>query len=300
MPKKKKEGKSEQANEDAKQDTSQPWRKILYLEQDYPDNFTPDSFLDCMTVNRDLKTRTLWSIIISALWIADEIILCVSFFSIFELQFSGILKLELLLSITIGMIPLGYSFLYALGTTTSFKEFIVPIYVLLLIVTLFTPVLGSLTQSWSDDTLFFISVLLAIAHCIVHPYSDLQLDFRKPALSINTILLCSLLLSSRFQSIRAIMVFLIYSFVQFILFPMVWIRLKLLYPISTTLVLFCGMLVLGSPCTHIRRALPAVVGFLGFVIFICPGWLKWLEQFKMKIEGPWDYDNESEFKDGWH
>jgi len=278
------------------ENSRRPWQKILYLEQDYPDNYTPPSFLDCVTVNRDLEDRTLWSIIMSALWIADEVMLCVCFFTIFELQFSGFLSHDILLSISIILIPVGYFILYILGHSMPFRKFIVPIYVVLLILTLFTPVLGSLTQSWSDDTLFFIAVILAFFHCIVHPYSDLLEDFR-PALSINTILLSSLLLSSRFRTVRSTMVFLIYSFVQFILFPIAWSRLKIRYTITTTLFLFLMMIFLGSYCTHMQRALPFVTCLLGFIVFICPGWLKWLDQFKMRIEAPWNYDTEAEFAD---
>ena len=166
---------------------SQPWRKILYLEQDYPDNFTPDSFLDCMTVNRDLKTRTLWSIIISALWIADEIILCVSFFSIFELQFSGVLKHELLLSITIGMIPLGTSQFFKTKCSKWLRIFVlIHSWDYDVIQRIYCPCLCSATDCDSfHSRTWFLNAVMVRRHALLHFSSSRNCTLHRPPVTWN-------------------------------------------------------------------------------------------------------------------
>lgn len=48
---------SEGVHTDEGRQDKRPWRKILYEEQDYPDNYVDASFLDKLEMNCELRGR---------------------------------------------------------------------------------------------------------------------------------------------------------------------------------------------------------------------------------------------------
>lgn len=62
--------------------------------------------------------------------------------------------------------------------------------------------------------------------------------------------------------------------------------------IGTTLTIFCCTL---RALYSVSRLLSILfLGFVLFVTFVCPFWLKWIQRYKHKLQGPWDYDTEKE------
>eukprot|EP00494_Astrolonche_serrata_P014784 UN14921 len=67
-------------------------------------------------------------------------------------------------------LPLGYFLLWL--TLGSFEFSLLSGYVLITTAALLSPLLHTFTLSWSDDTIYCISICFSIIHLFVHPYFE--------------------------------------------------------------------------------------------------------------------------------
>jgi phosphatidylinositol glycan class C protein len=167
-----------------------------------------------------------------------------------------------------------------------------------------SPILITLTLTWSDDTIYAFTVFLILLHVALHDYTfvtrkaDRQ-DFLTQrwqvdsSLSLNTIMFAAMILASRLPTASHVFSFTFFGITAFSFFPLAF---KYMYRLSASLSawLISPALVLTSAAglwlTSEESAIAASIYLVGIsvVTFLCPFFLSVSLRFKRELEGPWD------------
>lgn len=263
-----------------------PWKKLLYLRQPYPDNYTDVSFLDQLKRNSTVAKYSHRKLF------AD--------FSVFS--FYG--SLLLLVNVNFSAIhnnlwaphvpTLGTSFLalillladVASGKSHKFKAYAVMLLLLLLV----SPVLRSLTESTSLDLIWAVSCILTCLNVACHHYG---LDPTKPyrsVVSTNLSFANGIVLASRLPSSISVFCFLVFSVEIAVLVPIFDFRLRQHLP-SPHYVLGAFVGVACCCMLYVVHGLLFVALYLmgiAFVLVFLPLYFLFLQRYKNELQGPWD------------
>ena len=171
-----------------------------------------------------------------------------------------------------------------------------------------SPVLRTLTNSFSDDTISACTSILLILHLFFHDYGYINGDtheFRAPV-SLNAAIFASVLLTSRLPSNIHVFALLSIAIEMFALFPILRHHLKQ-YSQQYHYLLTVGMVLLTT-LLFIPISNTVAVLYAAAIVFItvgCPLWLVFIQQYKKyvfvafvffililffysEINGPWD------------
>ncbi|RCK59457.1 Phosphatidylinositol N-acetylglucosaminyltransferase GPI2 subunit [Candida viswanathii] len=213
-----------------------PWKKLLYLKQPYPDNYTDKSFLSQLKKNKPLSKYTYRKL--------------VEDFSLIPFYMSCILQVILLfvgihveqwdpIVPTLVITTLSFvAFLFNKNAAMNMKSLMVITFILLIL----SPILKSLSKSTSSDSIWAISFMLCLANAIFHEYS-LQMSYR-PILSTNISLSNAIVLASRLNSTLEAFAFVLFAVEVNILLPLYDVRIRQLgydrlhWALMLTVVLF--------------------------------------------------------------
>lgn len=171
----------------------------------------------------------------------------------------------------------------------------------------FAPLLRTLTQSYSSDTVHTLAALCGVAHLYLYDYQRSTVSTRLDCtVSLNAGFLMSLLLASRLEKSEVVAAFLLTSIVLLVLLPSAVVAAKERWPGARadagSLVLNAGM------CAAVAAALPALATLDGddngeddasgvlraytalaaFTAVVCPVLLALAHRHKRVIRGPWD------------
>ena len=165
-----------------------------------------------------------------------------------------------------------------------------------------SPVLKTLTSTYSTDTVWALTISLCILHVVFHDYS--YMIRVRPAspqryqghLSLNAAIFASVVLASQFALTMQVFAFELFAFELFAGFPILarqlrrrslqaykWLTVCMVVAIAWFLAQ------LGTPIITYAY----VVGIV-FISFVGPFFLKLVQRYKNEIRGPWDYDDEAE------
>lgn len=150
----------------------------------------------------------------------------------------------------------------------------------------FSPVLKTLTESVSTDTVYAMSALMLLAHLVSFPYAQ---PSPPGSLSLNAALFASVCLASRLPGALHTFAMLTCALLVFALWPCLLQRLRDYAPRHFTAVCV-GVCVGGVGGLASRSAGAAVIFSLALVsvTLLCPLLLVWLQRHKDNIQGPWD------------
>lgn len=182
------------------------------------------------------------------------------------------------------------------------------------------PCLHSLTQAYSDNTVALVTTLLIILSIATHDYTyqnfntdqfpNAPIESVSPTLptsplflhvspasilSLNAIVLASLLLSSRLPDPLSVVAFLLFTFTLFAGSPPLLIILQSYLPsFHAALTLFLAFM--GWLCVTCHSP---VLGYIFLclvllIVIIAPYAFLSLQSQKMEVYGPWDYDSRGE------
>ncbi|RPA79756.1 phosphatidylinositol N-acetylglucosaminyltransferase [Ascobolus immersus RN42] len=154
-----------------------------------------------------------------------------------------------------------------------------------------SPILKSLTESISPDSIWAMATWLFLANCLAFDYSS-GVDVKFPAsLSTNAAIMASVVLASRLPTTTHVFSLVLFSIQVFGLSPMFR---RYLRHISWNLHVTTTIVLIGCAAT----GLGLVVGWgwagvyvlvlVGGVMGGCSWWLMWLQRYKNEIHGPWD------------
>ncbi|KAG5462728.1 MAG: LOW QUALITY PROTEIN: phosphatidylinositol N-acetylglucosaminyltransferase-domain-containing protein [Olpidium bornovanus] len=153
-----------------------PWRKLLYIKQNYPDNHVDVTFLEEMQKNVNVRSYKYWEVVCDTGVIVQQISSIVVFVAIFIYLYFEVLLPITLTTIGTTLTGAGYVFwdLSSRKADPSFehKRKKVAKGALLFSLTLLglSPILKTLTKDSSSDSIWALAVCLFLANLLFHDY----------------------------------------------------------------------------------------------------------------------------------
>ncbi|KAL1022486.1 hypothetical protein UPYG_G00028360 [Umbra pygmaea] len=285
---------------------SVPWRKVLWERQPFPDNYVDRRFLEELRRNEDLRQYRYWAVVREAGLVAQQITCVALFVTLWLYMEQGLLSPATLLWTGLLCALLGYGLYQALAPQadsdnqqrTRWSD-LQSAAIFLSFTFGFSPVLRTLTESVSTDTVYAMTALMLLAHLVAFPYAQ---PSPPGSLSLNAALFASVCLASRLPGDRHIpggahspssslhtFTMLCWALLVFALWPCLRQRLRERAPSGfgcvCVLMGMCGVVGLGSLWPGGAVLLAAA---LGAVTLLCPLLLIRLQSDKDNIQGPWD------------
>lgn len=164
---------------------SRRWQKVLYQRQPFPDNHVDDTFLASLVTNANVQAYEYWSMVRSTAVITEQISVMAMFFIIFALVDSEAAAVSTIATVNVIAVAALLGWLRFSGPRFYTPELLPSITLVLKYTAIFlgvlfalAPILQTLTQSYSNDTIWAQAILLAALHVCFHNY-------RAPALKEN-------------------------------------------------------------------------------------------------------------------
>ncbi|KAI7851478.1 phosphatidylinositol N-acetylglucosaminyltransferase subunit C [Circinella umbellata] len=272
-----------------------PWRKLLWVKQNYPDNYVDNTFLDELQKNVNVHTYDYWKMVYESGVITQHISSVVIFIAIFiYLQLNTLAASHLIWSGSL-LTGIGYIFCDLVMTRRqhTFERKRVVKSAIFFFSTLLglSPILKTLTSQISDDTIWTLTVCCFLTNVLFHDYvSQSRAHVKIPgSLSTNAAIFASVLLASRLDTNLDVFGLLSFAVEWFALFPILRRYLQELSPKVQVTLTILMLLVSVAMFLRISKAIVClyVLGFC-FITFICPYWLIFIQKYKNEIHGPWD------------
>ncbi|KAG9286701.1 hypothetical protein G9A89_012251 [Geosiphon pyriformis] len=277
--------------------TKNPWRKLLWIKQDYPDNYVDSTFLEELQKNANLRSYDYWTVVMESGVISQHISSIVIFIAVFIYLYLDMLSAQILIIIGTIFTSIGYIFwdLSIFKTDPSYeytrrktaKGAIVFFATLLGL----SPILKTLTKDTSSDTIWALTVILFLANMLFHDYgSGNRTNIKFPgSLSTNAAIFASVLLASRLPSNSHVFGLMSFAVEWFALFP-IFRRYTKSLSANFNIALTCLLFLLATALfLHISKAIVILyISGITFITFCCPFWLIWIQKYKNEIHGPWD------------
>lgn len=272
---------------------AEPWRKVLWERQPFPDNYVDRRFLEELRRNEGLRQYRYWAVVKEAGFVGQQLSCVAIFISLWLYMEQGLLSPEALLWSSLLCALIGYGLYRSLmspvelGCETRTRLADLQSAAIFLSFTFgFSPVLKTLTESVSTDTVYAMSAVMLLAHLISFPY-----DHPSPpgSLSLNAALFASVCLASRLPGALHTFAMLSCALEVFALWPCLLQRLRenkpSHFPAVCVGVCVGGVGGLGSQSAGGAMLLALV---LAGVTLLCPLLLLRLQRDKNNIQGPWD------------
>ncbi|KAI5962622.1 GPI2 [Candida pseudojiufengensis] len=279
-----------------------PWKKLLYLQQPYPDNYNDESFLSQLKRNTTVAKYSYLKLI-------DDFLLIMFYIScilLVNLLFIGIyLKnwnpikptiISSILSVIIYQFILKFHNFQRVSSSIknlsiNLKSFIIISFMILIS----SPILKSLTKSTSSDSIWAISFILNILNSIFFEYSSNEFTVYKPILSTNLSLSNSIVLASRLNSTIDVFLFILFAIEINILLPLFDSSFRNLktppnLKILHYLVVFITFNLVNYWIYELLNYKFLIYWLISviIIIFIMPGYFLFLQRYKNELQGPWD------------
>jgi len=281
-----------------------PWRPVLYEWQPYPDNYTDKTYLASVLTNASQVQISFKRLVVDSAVITRQVsavaVFCVLFLHTYysRVSASALMAIELLL-LLVGWRGqrwvlhrdtwrLCIEALRDAGLRSEARQLALLVGWLLSL----SPLIGTLTRTFSDDTICALTISLFLMHLTLHDYayaSNYTNDFRG-TLSLNAAVFASVLLAARLPSTTHVFAVMTLAVQMFVLLPA---QLRLLSGSlsSAQHTVGTGLLVLLTTALILTFSRALVVAYLASILTIsllCPWLLVHLQHQKSEISGPWD------------
>lgn len=261
------------------------WQKNLYENYGLPDNYTDASFLEQLRKNVKPNNVTLPEAISLGASIAIQLNTVILFVIIFIwLNKEWITPDSIFVSGVISTV-LGYIFykFKERSTATRLVEDFRTALGFLTFGYILSPILKTLTETISTDTIYAMTIFMFLVHLIFSRYGSMQISLSE-SLSITSSLFGSLMLASRLASPFHAFCLLTVSVQCFVLLP--FLLSKMNNKILISIILTCSTIYFLSPLSQIL--LYVFIIATGFLHVVCPFWYVQCQKYKDNIYGPWD------------
>ena len=274
------------------------WQKKLFIKQPFPDNYVDTTFLNEMKKNVNVKLYSERDLFLGACYVHQHWSSVFLYLILFGLVYQGKCNTTILHLVNNALLGVIYIFWMAhvkfgkLDQREKFAKKQVAKAAILLIMALLglTPVLKTLTEDISTDTICILAAILFTLNLIFHNYGTEATDGKPNAIALNASVFGSVMLVSRFSSRGQVFGLLSLGVVWFSLFPIArgYIGVQYYPKLHLTLTFLLGMLTLvGLKFIHFHLCL-AYLLLSFFLLVVCPLWYKRLQRYKNNIHGPWD------------
>ena len=263
-----------------------PWRKVLYDNAGYPDNFTPsECFLAARTFNQNLVVYTRTECLAGAARVGTQISDVIIFWCCYNYIKSGDIAPSTFLITTFSISFLGFILILLLNADVRKHAWQAIKTTFLFIMTGYalSPILHNLTESISTDSIHSMAASSFLVHVVSTDYG-LTAPVTSWQLSLNASVFSSVCLASRLDSHTQAFSLLSLSVFVFLLLPTT--RPLLLSSIPWTIITSSTSLYLLSTVSSPHTWLALTV--LLVVELMCPLLFHHLQSDKLTIHGPWD------------
>ncbi|XP_078498556.1 phosphatidylinositol N-acetylglucosaminyltransferase subunit C [Lissotriton helveticus] len=271
------------------------WRKVLYERQPFPDNYVDRRFLEELRKNIYVRRYSYWTVVFESAVVIQQLCSVVVFAVIWWYMDQGSLDPQWLFGASLASSLIGYILFdvvdYGAGRRENERTRWADLKSSLVFLAFtygFSPVLKTLTESISTDTIYAMSVLMLLGHLIFFDYGA-NAAIVSSTLSLNMAIFASVCLASRLPKSLHTFVMVTFAIQIFALWPALQKKLKAHTPICHFVVT-----VIFALSATVGLLTISGVGALLFVLllisisFICPYYLICLQPFKDNIHGPWD------------
>lgn len=260
-----------------------PWKKNLYENEDYPDNYTDPSFLKDLRTNINVEFYSLIDVIQGVTVLTNQISCVTGFLIIFYMLYSEKITPTDILWPSFVLTIMGYIwFKRKHMNLVIVVEDSKTLFAVLLFGYLFAPILHTLTDAVSTDTIFSMTFVVMLLNLIFCDYG-LSVAMVSKTISLNAAIFGSICLASRLSTSYHAFVLLVEAAIFFVLFPIIvkeyW-RSYYLLPIFISCCYF-----LYNISTNV---LWIYVSVTLFVNIVCPCIFVIQQRHKNNIHGPWD------------
>ncbi|XP_037040620.1 phosphatidylinositol N-acetylglucosaminyltransferase subunit C [Bradysia coprophila] len=260
-----------------------PWKKVLYGNKGYPDNYTDPSFLKELQKNKNVKIFEFTEAFLGITKLNYQLSTVTAFLLIFHAMYNEHIEPNVVLIYSSMATLLGYIlYIRKEFSLRAFSDHIKTVLSVIVFGYISSPLLHTLTQSISTDTIFTMTFFVMFIHLIFFDYG-VPAFMVSTAISFNAAIFGAICLSSRLSSSFHAFTLLIVSSEFFALLPLFmerfWSPLWMLM-IAILSSYFLLNLSLSLWLTYI------LISF--FVNIICPYVFVDQQKHKNNIHGPWD------------
>ncbi|KAJ7960916.1 putative Phosphatidylinositol N-acetylglucosaminyltransferase subunit C [Quillaja saponaria] len=277
------------------------WTKVVYggMQPGYNDNYTDESFLEGMIMNANVVKRDMLKVMQDSVSISQYLCIVSLVVLVWAFTLRSNLDENSLFFIDVSLLGSGFLILLfseemhslnLLHYVLNISFFTTGLYVL-------APIYQTLTRSISSDTIWAVSASLLMLHLFLHDYSESMVRaagaLKNPTLtsciSLNASVVASVFIASCLPSRLHVFAIMLFSLQVFLFAPLVTYCIK---KYSFRLYLFFSLslmvVTLAFVYTLHRLLFVLLLSLLVFVTMVCPYWLIRIQQYKFKINGPWD------------
>lgn len=261
-----------------------PWKKLLYLQQAYPDNYTDSLFLSQLKRNTTVAKYLLRNLVGDFLLIVLHLLLIM----LVVLMFAGIHLHHWSLSIptatTTVITTVGILYFYQ----RRIKLYVITAMLLLVL----SPVMKLLTRLTALDLIWALLFCLVLANTIFHDYAFAGDPTKyQPILLTNISLTNAIVLALRLTTNTEVFLFMMLAIEILILFPLIDVSIRHRHWQHLHSTIFTVIFVLD--CWLLWK----LIGFkyVGFwvcgcmaIMFGMPSFFLFLQRYKNEMMGPWD------------
>ncbi|XP_048002177.1 spliceosome-associated protein CWC27 homolog isoform X1 [Leguminivora glycinivorella] len=262
-----------------------PWVKNLYENRDYPDNYTDSKFLEELRKNVHVEKVTIKEAIEGSFRVVLRLSICVLYSVLFTYMYNNWTHTYTVIYLAITFTICSY-ILYLFIEGSELLSNLKTVLVYLVIGYLVSPILHTLTDTVSTDTIYAWAVIMMLVHMIFFDY-EVPIALVSKSLSINAAIFGSVCLASRLSTPFDAFVLLTVSVIFFVLSPQLFkvlLRTKLFLPLCV----FTVFLTVFSLYLVSVTLLYYYVILLCILTVYCPVmFVKW-QKHKDNIYGPWD------------
>lgn len=269
--------------------TVRKWKKILYEDNGYPDNFTPkECFLAAIEKNKNIRVYNRLECFNGAAIVGTEVSLVVIFWCGYNSLVSGqLFPHHLLVSIFLLMI-VGHVIHLGLTRQLRLGSLLSGLRTTLLFSTIgfaMSPILCNLTDSISTDTIHNMAGTSLFVHLLTTDYG-LAAPTVSRSTSLNSAVFSAVCLASRFSQHLASFSLLCLAVFCFLLVPLT--RPLISSPLVTSWITALAALVWLVLLPSSVPLLILILCLLFLLELVCPLIFHRLQTSKQTIHGPWD------------
>lgn len=262
------------------------WKKNLYENTGFPDNYTSDQFLKELQINTKLQPAKLLKCIKHATVVAQELCTVVLFVLVFVYLLNKWVEPSFIF-VTTSLITSICFIYYRVSNKTDLKttvrQDIRTLLIFLVFGQIFSPILHTLTDTISTDTIYTMTALMMFIHLVFFDYG-LSVAVVSNSLSLSAAMFGSICLASRLDSAFHAFVLMTTAVQCFVLMPLFKNKFDLkLFP-----ALFITILTLYVLYTVSYTMVTLLSCTLLFINFLCPFIFVECQKYKNNIYGPWD------------
>ncbi|XP_019572638.1 phosphatidylinositol N-acetylglucosaminyltransferase subunit C isoform X1 [Rhinolophus sinicus] len=277
------------------------WQKVLYERQPFPDNYVDQRFLEELRKNIHARKYRYWAVVFESSVVVQQLCSVCVFVVIWWYMDEGLLAPHWLFGTGLASSLIGYILFDLIdggeGRRKSGRTRWADLKSALVFITFtygFSPILKTLTESVSTDTIYAMSVFMLLGHLVFFDYGA-NAAIVSSTLSLNMAIFASVCLASRLPRSLHAFIMVTFAIQIFALWPMLQKKLKAHTPCS-----YVGVTLLFAFSALGGLLSISLVGAVLFALLLvsisclCPFYLIRLQLFKENIHGPWD---EAEIKE---